>query len=71
MRALRSFLAAPGAAAVAPFAALLLLFALVALLAPWIAPLDPARQSLLARLRPPGSVMGGATFWLEIGRAHV
>jgi peptide/nickel transport system permease protein len=71
MRALRSILSAPGAAAVAPFAALLVLFALVALLAPWIAPLDPARQSLLARLRPPGSVMGSATFWLgtdELGR---
>jgi peptide/nickel transport system permease protein len=71
MRFLRSALSAPGAAAVAPFAALLLLFALVALLAPWIAPLDPARQSLLARLRPPGTTMGAATFWLgtdELGR---
>ncbi|MFM8681139.1 MAG: ABC transporter permease [Alphaproteobacteria bacterium] len=71
MKLLRAALCAPGAAAVAPFAALLLLFALVALLAPWIAPLDPARQSLLARLRPPGSMRGGTTFWLgtdELGR---
>ncbi len=34
----------------------LVLFALAALLAPWIAPHDPLRQSLLLRLRPPGSV---------------
>jgi peptide/nickel transport system permease protein len=34
--------------------AILLLFALAALLAPWIAPHDPLRQSLLLRLRPPG-----------------
>lgn len=31
-------------------------FALAALLAPWISPHDPLRQSLLLRLRPPGSV---------------
>ena len=36
-------------------AAILLLFALAALAAPWIAPHDPLRQSLLLRLRPPGS----------------
>jgi peptide/nickel transport system permease protein len=30
-------------------------FALAALLAPWISPHDPLRQSLLLRLRPPGS----------------
>ncbi len=31
-------------------------FALAALFAPWISPHDPLRQSLLLRLRPPGSV---------------
>jgi peptide/nickel transport system permease protein len=31
-------------------------FALAAVLAPWIAPHDPLRQSLLLRLRPPGTV---------------
>ena len=36
-------------------AAVLLLFALATLAAPWIAPHDPLRQSLLLRLRPPGS----------------
>ena len=35
--------------------AILGLFALAALLAPWIAPHDPLRQSLLLRLRPPGT----------------
>ena len=34
----------------------LALFMAAALLAPWIAPHDPLRQSLLLRLRPPGSV---------------
>ena len=50
---------------------MLLVFTLMVLLAPVLAPLDPARQSLLARLRPPGSMAGGITFWLgtdELGR---
>lgn len=71
MSRLRNALSAPGAAAVAPFALLLLIFALVALLAPWLAPLDPNKQSLLARLRPPGTAAGAAMFWLgtdELGR---
>jgi peptide/nickel transport system permease protein len=47
------------------------LFALAGLLAPWIAPADPAKQSLLARLRPPGAIAGGITYWHgtdELGR---
>ncbi len=36
--------------------ALLALFALAAIAAPWLAPHDPLRQSLLLRLRPPGTV---------------
>lgn len=71
MSRLRNALSAPGAAAVAPFALLLLVFGLVALLAPWLAPLDPNKQSLLARLRPPGTTAGAAMFWLgtdELGR---
>ena len=71
MSRIRAALSAPGTLAIAPFALLLLVFTLMALLAPVLAPLDPARQSLLARLRPPGSVAGGITFWLgtdELGR---
>jgi peptide/nickel transport system permease protein len=52
-------------------AAVLLLFVLVALGAPLLAPQDPAHQSLLARLRPPGFAAGGVTHWLgtdELGR---
>ncbi len=36
--------------------AVLALFALAALAAPWLAPHDPLRQSLLLRLRPPGTL---------------
>ena len=57
-------------AAAAP-ASLLLLFILLAVGAPFLAPVDPARQSLLARLRPPGTQVGGITHWLgtdELGR---
>ena len=71
MSRIRAALSAPGTLASAPFALLLLVFTLMALLAPVLAPLDPARQSLLARLRPPGSMAGGITFWLgtdELGR---
>ena len=52
-------------------AGVLLLFVLLAVAAPLLAPADPARQSLLARLRPPGTSIGGATHWLgtdELGR---
>ena len=52
-------------------AGVLLLFVLLAVGAPLLAPADPARQSLLARLRPPGTSIGGTTHWLgtdELGR---
>jgi peptide/nickel transport system permease protein len=50
----------------------LLAFVLVALLAPWIAPFDPDRQTLLLRLRPPGTLgRDGQTYWFgtdDLGR---
>lgn len=52
-------------------AGLLLLFVVLAIAAPLLAPADPARQSLLARLRPPGTRGGAITHWLgtdELGR---
>ena len=53
-------------------AGILASFVLVALLAPWLAPYDPARQSLIQRLRPPGHVSPqGLTFLLgtdDLGR---
>ena len=74
-------LAGPGRATGAPRATgrawtavpamILLVFGVVAVAAPLLAPADPARQSLLARLRPPGFAAGGATYWLgtdELGR---
>jgi peptide/nickel transport system permease protein len=56
--------------------ALLAAFALAAIAAPWLAPFDPMRQSLLLRLRPPGSTMAsgplaGHSFFLgtdDLGR---
>jgi peptide/nickel transport system permease protein len=62
---------ARGRAAAALPAAILLGLALAAVGAPLLAPADPARQSLLARLRPPGFTAGGVTHWLgtdEVGR---
>ena len=55
--ALTAELAVParGRVAAAVPAGLLLLFILLAVGAPFLAPVDPARQSLLARLRPPGT----------------
>jgi peptide/nickel transport system permease protein len=45
---------------------------LAAALAPLVAPADPSRQTLLARLRPPGFITGaGQTFWFgtdDLGR---
>jgi len=58
-------------AGILPFALILGLFVLGALLAPWLAPVDPTRQALLARLLPPGTTVGEITYWLgtdEIGR---
>lgn len=52
-------------------AMLLGLLVIFALFAPWIAPFDPDRQNLLARLKAPGFEARGATFWLgsdELGR---
>lgn len=46
-------------------------FALAALLAPWLAPADPAAQNLFARLVPPGSSVRGVYYLLgtdELGR---
>ncbi len=34
--------------------AILALIVIVAILAPYVAPADPSRQTLIARLRPPG-----------------
>ncbi|SMX46455.1 ABC transporter permease [Maliponia aquimaris] len=50
---------------------LLALLALCAVFAPWLAPLDPDRQNLLARLKAPGFEARGAVYWLgsdELGR---
>lgn len=47
-------------------------FVAVAVFAAWIAPFDPARQSLILRLRPPGFTnAAGFTYWLgtdDLGR---
>ena len=62
---------ARGRVAAAVPAGLLLLFILLAVGAPFLAPVDPAQQSLLARLRPPGTQVGAITHWLgtdELGR---
>ena len=51
---------------------MLLVFIVMAVLAPWLSPFDPARQTLLARLKPPGfTTAAGAVYWLgtdEVGR---
>jgi peptide/nickel transport system permease protein len=53
-------------------AAVLVVIVLAAILAPLLAPLDPARQTLLLRLRPPGHMTpAGAVYWLgtdDLGR---
>jgi peptide/nickel transport system permease protein len=44
---------------------------LFAIFAPWITPIDPDRQNLLARLKAPGFEARGVVFWLgsdELGR---
>lgn len=44
---------------------------LAAIFAPLLAPVDPTRQQLLARLKPPGYAMRGVTYWLgtdDLGR---
>lgn len=50
---------------------LLAIIVILAILAPWIAPADPARQNLLARLKPPGFELRGFVYWLgtdDLGR---
>lgn len=50
---------------------MLALIVLMAILAPLIAPFDPNKQTLLARLKPPGFTFRGETFWLgtdDLGR---
>ncbi len=65
---------APGTQAagyVVLFLFILALFVVLALLAPLVAPADPTKQALLARLKPPGFAAGGTVFWLgsdELGR---
>ena len=52
-------------------ATLLMVFVLVALAAPLVAPLDPNSQDLFARLKPPGTEVRGALYILgtdELGR---
>lgn len=55
-RSLRRFLRDRGSVV---WAAILVAFALAALMAPWLAPHDPAAGSLLRRLQPPGWMEGG------------
>ena len=40
-----------------PFLLIFGAFALVALLAPWVAPYSPNTQNLLGRLKPPGTTV--------------
>jgi len=54
-----------------PLFLVLFFFMLAAIFAPVIAPFDPDFQNLLARLKPPGSVIGGKTYLLgtdQLGR---
>jgi peptide/nickel transport system permease protein len=50
---------------------ILAIIIVLAILAPWIAPADPARQNLVARLKPPGFSARGMVYWLgtdDLGR---
>lgn len=51
---------------------ILAVIVVAALLAPWIAPVDPSRQSLLLRLKPPGFTSGAGQVYLfgtdDLGR---
>jgi len=54
-----------------PLYLIFILFSVVALLAPLVAPFDPLDQDLFARLKPPGTTAGDKTYWLgtdELGR---
>jgi peptide/nickel transport system permease protein len=53
-------------------ATILVIILALALLAPWIAPADPTRQTLLMRLKPPGTVSSAGQLYLlgtdDLGR---
>lgn len=56
---------------VLPFVVIVAALVIMALAAPWVAPVDPNTQNLLARLKAPGTVSRGVTYWLgsdELGR---
>lgn len=56
---------------IVPFAIMLAVLIAMAVFAPYVAPLDPNQQNLLARLKPPGHVARGVTYLLgsdELGR---
>lgn len=56
---------------VLPFVIIVAALVILALAAPWVAPVDPNTQNLLARLKAPGTVSRGVTYWLgsdELGR---
>lgn len=58
-------------ARLAPFAAILVGFVLVAIFAPLLAPYDPNTQNLLGRLKPPGTVVRNVHYIIgsdELGR---
>ncbi|SMC50209.1 ABC transporter permease [Rhizobium sp. RU36D] len=54
-----------------PFVVIVVVMVILALAAPWVAPVDPNTQNLLARLKAPGTVSRGVTYLLgsdELGR---
>ncbi|MCV3242368.1 ABC transporter permease [Mesorhizobium sp. ZC-5] len=56
---------------IVPFAIMLAVLVAMTVFAPYVAPLDPNQQNLLARLKPPGHVARGVTYLLgsdELGR---
>lgn len=60
-----------GSVPVAVFVAIVAVLVVMAVFAPWIAPYSPNSQNLLGRLKPPGTVARGITYWLgsdELGR---
>jgi peptide/nickel transport system permease protein len=59
-------------AAIIAVAAILALIVALAVLAPWVAPADPMRQTLLLRLKPPGTVSSAGQLYVlgtdDLGR---
>ncbi|TWF58520.1 ABC transporter permease [Neorhizobium alkalisoli] len=50
---------------------ILTIIVVLAILAPYVAPVDPSKQNLLGRLKPPGFERGGITYWFgtdDLGR---